>query len=261
MRVLVGTPCGGGQVTVQYMLSFMECINQVTLHKQELAREIQRQSPGFDHKNPDHAQAFNNTIRQHSYDLNLYTLAGESLIQRGRNHIAQVALSGAFDKLMFIDADAGWSWGQLKKILDTPGDVVAGLCPLKTYPISLNYLPYAEDEKFFEGGVRSVEGTKKMVEAHKAQLMKVPFVGTAFMCIGTHVLRALAETADHYVYPNPYTGEPESHWDFFKVESIRGTFLSEDWGLCHRARQAGFKVEVDTEVIITHTGNHTFRAV
>ncbi len=262
MKVLVGTPCGGGVATVQYMLSFIETLQQAQNHKNQIGAEVMKSAhaQGFDEKNPQHQQSFQLTMAKHSVDVALYTLAGESLLQRGRNHIAQVCLTQGFDKLFFIDADAGWSWNQFMKIVSSPHPLTAGICPLKVYPISMNYLPFAEDEKYFTNAQRSMESTKKMAEGHGSSLVKVPFVGTAFMCIDRKVLMKLAETRDHYVYPNPYTGQAESHWDFFKVESVKDTYLSEDWSFCDAARKAGFDVYIDTDVVITHTGNHTFKA-
>lgn len=259
MRVLVGTPCGGGMVTNAYLMSMMTTMQEVFKHRMGTQQALIKQNPGYNENDPNHVAQLSGAISQHSYDLNLYTLAGESLIQRGRNHIAQVALSGGYDKLMFIDADAGWQWDQLKRILDNPAPVVAGLCPLKVYPITLNYLPFEEDEVHFKDGIRTLEGTKAMAQKHGSPLVKVPFVGTAFLCISRKVLMDLIENSDHYMYPNPSTGQPVSHWDIFKVQSIHGTYLSEDWGFCHKAREAGHDVLIDTEVIISHTGNHTFR--
>lgn len=259
MRVMVGTPCGGGVATVQYMLSMLDSFSQCQLHKQEIARQIIQQSPGFNHGNPVHLQGLQAALHKHSYELMLYTLAGESLVQRGRNHIAQQALAHGVDKLMFIDADTGWTWDQLKTILDSPHPIIAGLVPLKIYPISLNYLPFAEDENHFQGAVRGLDGTRKLAESRGSNVFKVPFVGTAFMCIDTKVLIKMAETTDHYFYPNPVNGEPLSHWDFFHVGSIVDTFLSEDWSFCDKARKLGFDVHVDSSVLLNHTGNHTFR--
>lgn len=261
MRVMIGTPCGGGQATTQYLLSMLETYNSTAQHRQAVARQFVSQVPGFNQAQPDHARALQDALIKHSYDIGLYTLAGESLLQRGRNHIAQVAISQAWDKLMFIDADAGWTWPQLETILKSPHPITAGLCPLKMYPISLNYLPFQEDELHFEGGIRTLESTKALAKAKGSPIFEVPFVGTAFLCIDTKVFREMAETCDHYIYPDPHTGEPQSHWDFFKVESVNNTFLSEDWSFCHRARQMGYKVYVNSDVIISHTGNHTFKAV
>ncbi len=260
MRVLIATPCGGGQVTVQYLLSIMETYNQAQIYKSQMAQQIIAGTPGFNQADPQHVQGLQLTLNQTTIDIGLYTLAGESLLQRGRNHLAQVALTQAWDKLFFIDADAGWTFEQFMKVAMSPNPVTAGLCPLKIYPTSLNFLPFNEDEKYFDNAVRSFDGTKKMAAGHGSPLIKVPFVGTAFLCIDTSVLRKLSETTPHYIYPNPRSGEPESHWDFFNCGSVNETYLSEDWSFCHRAREVGFDVWIDTDVITTHTGNHTFRA-
>lgn len=226
-----------------------------------MASEIISQIPNFNNQDNEHLKALNENLAHHAIDIGVYTLAGESLLQRGRNHIAQAFLMGGWDKLFFIDADAGWTWEQFHKIVTNPNPFVAGVCPLKVFPISLNFLPFREDEKYFTNAVRSHESMMKLKEGHGTSLVKVPFVGTAFMCLTREVFMKLAETSDHYIYPNPSTGMPESHWDFFKVEAISDTYLSEDWSICHKARAAGFDVYIDTDVCIQHTGNHTFRAV
>lgn len=260
MRVLVGTPCGGGMVTTPYLTSMMDTVHKSEAHKQNVARQIIMQIPNFNKENPEHQVILAQNLNLHAFDIGLWTLAGESLVQRGRNHLAQVCLVQGWEKLMFIDADAGWTWEQLHKIISSPHPIIAGICPLKVYPISLNYLPFQEDEQFFTNAQRNVESTKKMVEHHKSPIIKVPFVGTAFMCIHRNVLMKLAEIADHYIYPNSQTGQTESHWDFFKVQSVSDTYLSEDWGFCDFARKNGFDVHIDTDVIISHTGQHCFRA-
>ncbi len=246
MKILIGTPAGGGQVTVQYLLSFLETMNHSSREngaKMQAARE---------HNLPVTNKDF--------LEIGLYTLSNESLLARGRNHIAQVALTGGWDKLFFIDADAGWSWQQFKSIATSSDPITAGICPLKTYPISLNYLPFKADEQYFVDAQRSLEGTKKMAEGHKSPVVSVAFVGTAFLCIDISVLRKMAEHENHYQYPNPYTGFNETHWTFFNEGPISDTYFSEDWAFCHKARELGYEIKINTEVIINHTGSHTFRA-
>lgn len=248
-------------VTSAYMLSIIAALQGSISHKHAVAQQIIAKIPNFDQQNEQHAGLLRQALQQHAVDIGVYTLGGESLLQRGRNHIGQVCLSGGWDKLMFIDSDQEFSWQQLYKIISSPHPIIAGLTPLKTYPISLNYLPFAEDEIHFERAQRTVEGTKKLAAAKNSEIIKVPFVGTAFLCIHRRVFEILSEAADPYKYPNPANGESQTHWDFFKVESIQKTYVSEDWGFCHRARQAGFDVMVDTSVIIPHIGQHSFRAV
>ncbi len=233
MKIMVATPAGGGMVTTQYLLSFLSTMENVI-------RE--------------------NAQKPNSYHLGLYTLANESLVPRGRNHCAQVALQEGWDKLFFIDADAGWTWEQFKAVADSPHPITAGVCPLKTYPISMNYLPFQDDEHYYKDAIRSMESLWNMRKGYGSPLIKVPFVGTAFMCISTQVLKHLSETCEPYQYPSPKTGNLETHWDFFKTAPVAKMYMSEDWGFCHLARQAGIPVHINADVVITHTGTHTFRA-
>lgn len=189
-----------------------------------------------------------------------YTLQNESLISRGRNHCAQIALKQGWDRLFFIDADAGWTWEQFAAVAGaTAYPIIAGTCPLKTYPISMNYLPFQEDEHYYKDAVRSIESLWAMRKGHSSPFIKVPFVGTAFMCIDVGVFKKLAETCSPYQYPNPHTGQLETHWDFFSTTPVAKKYMSEDWGFCHLARKAGFDVHIHADVQITHTGAHTFR--
>lgn len=261
MKALIGTPCGQGNVKSQYLVSLLDTMNKSMAHKGQVYNDIVSQIPNFDQNNPHHAQTVAHLMHKHTVDIQLYTLSGESLLQRGRNHIAAVALSSAADKLFFIDADTQWTWEQFYKIAMSDKDICCGMVPLKTYPISLNFLPYVEDEVFFENGVRSYAGTMAMAKKHGSDLIRVPFVGTAFMCIDTKVLISMSETADTFLYPDPYTGQSQSHWDFFKVQAIKNTYLSEDWSFVYRASEIGFATYIDTTVVLGHVGDHTFRAV
>ncbi len=238
LKILVATPCGGGMVTTQYLQSMVSTSESIT------RVNIEEKQKG----NPPALQ------------MHLYTLQNESLVPRGRNHCAQVALKGDYHKLFFIDADAGWTFQQFAMVATAPHPIVAGTCPLKTYPISLNYLPFQEDEHFYKDAIRSVESLWNMRKGHNSALIKVPFVGTAFMCIDMSVFTKLSETCEPYQYPNPNTGQLETHWDFFKTSPVSKTYMSEDWGFCHLARKAGFDVHIHADVCITHTGSHTFRA-
>lgn len=238
LKILVATPCGGGMVTTQYLTSFLFTTEGVTAVNARCHQ--QGQPPAF--------------------HLGLYTLQNESLVPRGRNHCAQTALKGDWDKIFFIDADAGWTFEQFAAVATAPFPIVAGVCPLKTYPISMNYLPFQEDEHYYKDAVRSIESLWAMRQGHKSPYIKVPFVGTAFMCIDMAVLKKLSETCDPYQYPNPSTGQLETHWDFFKTAPVSKMYMSEDWGFCHLARKAGFDVHIHADVCITHTGSHTFRA-
>lgn len=238
-----------------------------TQHKQEVYKRIIAQIPGFTESNPEHVNTLRASLAKHTFDIGVYTLGGESLLGRGRNHIAQVALSRGWDKLFFIDADGGWSWNDFHALVSSPHPIIAGVVPLKTYPnaphnfeTSLNYLPFLEDEVYFNNSLRTLSSTIKMAEAHGSHQVKVAFTGTAFLCIDVSVLAKLAETTPEYIYPNPESGQPETHWDFFGGGPVEEMYQSEDWAFCHKAREADYEIVVDTNVRLQHVGTHCFRA-
>src|SRR3990167_2439678 len=154
MRIMIGTPCGGGVVSTQYMLSFLTSHDAMNQHKHEIYRQLIQQFPGgFQEGNQQHINAMTQAMNQHTMDIGIYTLTGESLLARGRNHIAAQMLYGGWDKLFFIDADTGWTWEDFKQIAMSPHPIIGGVVPLKMYPhaprtfeTSLNYLPFMEDE-------------------------------------------------------------------------------------------------------------------
>lgn len=267
MKILIGTPAGEGKLTTQFTLSLLETQNAARIHKEEIARQIVAQSPSFNANDPNHVNGLNATLNKHCLDVGLYTLSGESLLGRGRNHIAAVTMYGGWDKLFFIDADQGWTWNDFKALALSPEPLIAGLVPLKTYPkfphnfeTSLNFLPFLEDEKYFDRALRTLASTLKMSEAHGTNLIKVAFTGTGFLCIDRMVLLKMAETAESYSYPDPHLQQNLTHWSFFDGGPIDAEYHSEDWRFVSNARSIGFSAVVDVNVRITHTGSHTFRA-
>lgn len=246
MRVMIATPANNGEVTVQYFTSFMDTYIHCLRHNMAYQQQCVQKGVPVD--------------QNQIIEVSVYTLSSESLLPRGRNHCAQVALMNGWDKLFFIDADAGWSAQDFFNIVASPYPIVGGSCPLKTYPISLNFLPFKDDEKFFTAGIRSVESMENFREAHQKAELPVAFLGTAFLCINTKVLQHLSQFAKPYKYPSPQTGQNQTHWDFFNCAPVEKQYMSEDWGFCNLARAHGYEILLNTNVLITHTGNHTFRA-
>lgn len=196
------------------------------------------------------------------YEVALYSLGNESLLARGRNHIVQKAMTENFDKVFFIDADEAWTPQQFIKILESPYPITAGVVPLKTFPIVLNYLPFKRDQQFCEpfGGMKTPESMWAMSDHYKSEYVKVAFTGTGFLCIDVKkVLNKLAETTPQYQYPMPATGFTETHWSFFNEGPQGEEYMSEDWAMCQKARDAGFDIVIDTSVCVDHIGTWKFQ--
>lgn len=200
-----------------------------------------------------------NIQRIGGYGLNYLTTRNE-ITARARNSIAQAFLSSRFDKLMFIDSDMGWEPVDFFRILDSPHSIIAGIAPPKDYPITLNFIPFGEEQYLLKGGERpQPQDLSKMRASAGGPVFPVDLVGTAFMCIDRGVFMKLSETTPSYQYSSMLSGGIETHWDFFPQGPVNGIYYPEDWGFCRLAKAAGFKIHIDSEAILTHMGNHIYQ--
>lgn len=262
IRVLVGTPAGNGEVNLGYLLSMMDVYQNVTQMKHNIfIRDNLRQAK---EQGMIGEQQLNMWVQLEKanfieIEIGLYTLSNESLLSRGRNHIAAVAIRGGWDKLMFIDADSKFTFKQFWDVVTSEHDLACGVVPLKVLPIALNFLPFKDDEYYFRDRIRSMDSLIRMREGHKSPWISVAFAGTAFMCISRKLLLAAASVSEEYQYPSPQTGFLHTHWNMFDTRPMHGKYMSEDWSFCYRARDLGYKVMINADVVISHVGTMVYR--
>lgn len=233
MRILLATPCGGGQVHHLYTQSLL-------------------------------TEAFLNSDRlqnQHRYELGSYLVGGFSGLAKDRGVVASYALREGFDKIVFIDSDQSWAWPQLKALLDSDKMVIAGVVALKEYPIQLNFTPLVEDKDCFEGGKITPNGLKKLQKKHAGTYeIEVQACGTAFLAIDTSVLKALVEnkSCPMFLYKDVHSEKMVENWDFFQTGVINERYYGEDYSFCFQAKRAGFSAYINSFVHIDHHGGHTY---
>lgn len=229
MKLLVATPAYGGQVTAQYLQSMVMTTSGL----------------------------FNDGLSFH-----IYTLETESLINRARNRCAMYAIENGFDRLFFIDADMIWSYKDFKTILDSDKAIVGGTYPVKELPIMINYNPL-EDNEFF-GQPHSEQNFRDYANkyADPKGEVEVAHIPTGFMAIRCEVLDRLARTKKVKVYMQREPGEkePKGFFEFFPTGVHNGQLESEDWGFCRIAREAGYSVHLNTNVITGHVGTYHYKA-
>lgn len=234
IKVLVATPCAGGVVHVQWLLSFLATWDAI--------------------------QKYNSTPGNRQIQMGIYTLANESLISRGRNHCAAISLYQKHDKLLFIDADQSWTPDVFIKLVTSDRPIIGAVTPLKILPIHLNYIPLKADEKYHSDRARSPAGLKTMHKAHGVDEIQIAYIGTGMLAIDVaKCLMPMTEIAAPYRYPSPETGENRTEWNLFDTSPINKECLSEDWGFLHKARSIGIEPWINASCIIGHTGNYTFR--
>lgn len=236
MKILVATPCAHSMVRQEYLTSML-------------------------------AETFNAPERlanQEKYDIGFYTTAGYSGLGRDRGVIASYALRNNVDKLFFIDNDMRWKWEDCRKLLDSKRPIIAGVAPLKKYPIRLNFTPLPTDSDCFTDDQDSVTpvGLEVWWEKHeRAVEIRVTATGTAFMVIDRVVLEKMVEreVAPPFYFNDLQSGKRAVCWDFFQTGVEEGIYLGEDWGFCVQAARIGFETWVNPSVQVDHCGDHIYQ--
>lgn len=195
----------------------------------------------------------------------LYIIPDESLISRARNRCAAFALEKGFERLMFIDADLGWTLEDFVAILESEKPVVGGTYPLKQRdPVRLSYNPLETADIPGHLPRRSVEELAFLRQRQADPVsgeVEVRHVPTGFMMIHHSVLKRLQEHVPSYLQENTGDGSLERHYDYFPVRLVGEMYESEDWAFCSLVREhLDCGVWLNTGVVLTHTGTYTFTA-
>lgn len=238
-NVIVGTPCYGGLVTHVYLHSMLKLMAYASTHN----------------------------IR-----VGLWTAAHDSLVTRSRNSI----LAGFLDSpdathLLFIDADTGFEPQEVGRLLAFNEDVVAGMYPVKNLDWSQAARRSATDsltvDQLREAGLHYVGVPLSTSDREERDgFVTAQFAGTGFMLIRRTVVERLVaaypETryAAMHTYPAPARQSSNLYTLFdCMIDPETGTFLSEDFTFCHRWRQIGGKVWLDTRSRLRHVGSYVFQ--
>lgn len=198
-KVLIGTPSYDGRVDVWYANSLLETV-RMSYEKDVFIHAIYT-----------------------SYD---------SLIQRARNSLFRLALTGGYDDLFFIDSDCEWQAEWIFRLLERPEPIVGGALVKKSekegYTVKLldKELKYSQDGKLIE-----VDG-----------------VGTGFMKVNRFALEKLWDMSDKYM------SEGEEHRMVCDIKVENGDLISEDYIVCNKWKSLGYKVWLDPTITLNHIG-------
>lgn len=212
------------------------------------------------------------SLKTAGLDFKLLTLSGDSLVTRARNRLASKFLEmkhpvtgEPYDKLMFIDSDICFKPKDLLRLLGRKDmDIVAGCYPkkrifwnklkdgLKSCEKEEDIEPFLLDYMFYP----ILQGEKKTIKVDKS-CCEVKQVCTGFTLIDRKVFTKMrdegfADTYKSYGYSGAENGGEE--YDWFKVGVKDGVYLSEDYWFCQIARKLGFKIYVDVDIDLTHSG-------
>jgi hypothetical protein len=203
-RVLIGTPSYDGRIDVWFANSLIATVKQ----------------------------AEKKGIFVHA----IYT-SYDSLIQRARNSLVRLALTGGYDDLFFIDSDCEWEPEWFFRLLDRPEPIIGGALVKKSdkegYTVKLidKDLKWSEDKK----------------------LIQVDGVGTGFMKISRFALEKLWDISDKYM------SEGEEHRMICDIKVENGDLISEDYILGNKWKSLGYKIWLDPTITLNHIGTKKFK--
>lgn len=220
-KILVATPCYGGQVTDLYMRSVISLIHD------GYARGVQ---------------------------VDVLAQYGESLITRARQDVLATFWAGDWTDLIFIDGDIGFEPESVWRLLATDWDVCAAPYPLKRLDwesIALAATPDAARAVSVETVINYLPGAEKdgdFIEALDA--------GTGFMRISRDAVELLITSFPTLEYTAEGGGQ---RWALFNTFIDEGRFLSEDYAFCRRWQHVGGQVMVDSGgPALQHRGLYTY---
>ncbi len=234
-HIVLATPCFGGLVHQDYMLSV--CALQ--------------QASGAD-----------------TFGLQIELLGGDALIARARSVlVARFLDTPGATHLLFVDADIGFAPEQVLRLLEADKDFAAGFYPLKA--IDWEALPrrVVAGEPLRSAGLSYVgtlcDGDARRIDGDFAT---ANYAGTGFQLIKRGVFDTMIAAHPELRFSSTHAqpgGVPKSENLYALFDSMidpdTGAYLSEDFAFCRRWRALGGDIWLDRESRLTHVGADRFR--
>jgi hypothetical protein len=239
LKVMIGTPCYGGQLTEAYLHGIMD-----------LTR----------------------VAAQNNFQVQLNTIGNESLITRARNTIVSQFLDAdkeddSLTHLMFIDADIGFRGEAVRRVLESDYDIACGIYPRKS--IDWDSIPKLMEKSKEHLEQRALGYNLNFANPENIKVEKgfseVMDAATGFMCIKKEVFRKMIEA-----YPNlKYTSDQiingkrygsDNCYALFDciIDEKSNRYLSEDYAFCRLWQKIGGKIHADLQSPLTHYGTYPF---
>ena len=154
-----------------------------------------------------------------------------------RNDLVRQFLESDAERLLFIDADVGFSAEAVLAVATTPRPVVGGLYRKRTdsveWPVAFHGQDIVQDNE--TGLISAAEGGT--------------FVPTGFLCIHRSVFEALQPHVPVFTDDRGVTMHA-----FFQTMVKDGLFWGEDFLFCQRWHEIGGRVWVHPDIDLTHVG-------
>jgi len=221
--IFIATPAYGHQVTTSYCNSLLRLMSQ----------------------KPD---------PECPYSCMIHIQSGMALVTQARNNcVAEFMKSGA-DKLLFIDADIGFTPEAVKRLIKFDSEVVLTPYPVKGYVDGgkgITFIIHFKDKENYvvdkEGFTEITAGPTGFMMIDRTVIEKMAAAYPEKKCVNSRMVGNKVEKMDDYWYT------------FFEtaVDPING-YLGEDIAFCNLWRKIGGRLYADTKTSLVHYGGNAF---
>jgi len=248
IKLIIATPCYGGQCYVDYFISLMSSINYLK--------------------------------DEYNIECHPIFIKNDSLITRARNNLVAMFMADPTNThLMFIDADIMWDARDIYQLLKDDKDVIGGIYPLKKYhwenleKRTIEGILEAKDKYEHNKFVKEADYVRQNLMKYNVNygedvkivdnLLKVKHLPTGFMMIKRRVFEHLFEVFADLKYSDDCSvlskEENKYAYALFDGGVVDGRYLSEDWLFCQRWQAAGGEVYANIKVELTHIGQSYYQ--
>lgn len=236
-HIAVCTPCYGGQLHQNYVLSVLGLVH---------------------------------ACMRHQVTLSFILRGSDSLIPRARNMIAaEFMATEGYTHLLWIDADIGFEPSAVFRLLQADRDVVAGIYPMKqiAWPdvVPAGMTGTELEARSLRYPFNPIDGRMEADPDGFAEVLDAP---TGLMLIKREVFPAMiAAFPDHKIVVDRSAGGERERREFddyqYRFFDVMvdddGRYLSEDYAFCRRWRALGGKIYVDLISKLSHQGQMLYR--
>jgi hypothetical protein len=238
IRLVVATPCFGGQVSSIYASSIFRLQSAVrSMSNMELKVELRD---------------------------------GDALITRARANLMTLFLDDPkATHLLFIDADIGFTPDQVFRLIESGADVVAGVYPIKR--VNWDKAQRAIEARQANVAAASLDYVLEINDPDHVAVVngftRVRYAGTGFLMIRRHVFEKMCAHPSYAPLQffrehslDQLAGSP-NRFALFEcmIDPASGTYLSEDFAFCKRWTDIGGEIWADLESRLDHVGPSVFR--
>lgn len=163
-------------------------------------------------------------------------VAGDALVQKARSELMRIAVEAEVDHMIWIDDDMEWNPEWIFELIESGKDVIGGT---------------ARKKMFAEAYV--VNADINTISVDDEGLMEVNLLGTGFLHLSKKAIDYLWDNAIEYVDDH---GFPQKL--ITNVEVQDGRLVSEDYVMCRKLKEGGFKMYLNTKMTCGHIGSIKF---